>query len=182
MGHCAESFQVVVKSSVLSSSQQINSAPAAIFTSNSSSSSTGSSQTPPNTLQPNSILTPGQPPPQNVLGRPGIQLYVSVYYCRGIKLVKVSKDDELRHSSSVFFPCCPPPPKAVPWFVNELGEAVAMAPPPPYSYDPNGSDLPRGQRKTPPCLIISFIFVLFLNSFFSQIAKCSSTTTIWGFR
>ncbi|XP_051733481.1 putative bifunctional UDP-N-acetylglucosamine transferase and deubiquitinase ALG13 isoform X9 [Ctenopharyngodon idella] len=96
------SQQVVVKSSVLSSSQQINSAPAAIFTSNSSSSSTGSSQTPPNTLQPNSILTPGQPPPQNVLGRP-----------------------------------------AVPWFVNELGEAVAMAPPPPYSYDPNGSDLPR---------------------------------------
>ncbi|XP_077052305.1 putative bifunctional UDP-N-acetylglucosamine transferase and deubiquitinase ALG13 isoform X3 [Siphateles boraxobius] len=96
------SQQVVVKSSVLSSSQQINSAPAAIFTSNSSSSSTGSSQTPPNPLQPNSILTPGQPPPQNVLGRP-----------------------------------------AVPWFVNELGEPVALAPPPPYSYDPNGSDLPR---------------------------------------
>uniref|UniRef100_A0A672T7S3 ubiquitinyl hydrolase 1 n=1 Tax=Sinocyclocheilus grahami TaxID=75366 RepID=A0A672T7S3_SINGR len=90
-------------SSVLSSSQQINSAPAAIFTSNSSSSSTGSSQTPPNSLQPNNIiLTPGQPPSQNTLGRP-----------------------------------------AVPWFVNELGEPVAMAPPPPYSYDPNGSDLPR---------------------------------------
>uniref|UniRef100_A0A671QCU9 ubiquitinyl hydrolase 1 n=1 Tax=Sinocyclocheilus anshuiensis TaxID=1608454 RepID=A0A671QCU9_9TELE len=96
------SQQVVVKSSVLSSSQQINSAPAAIFTSNSSSSSTGSSQTPPNSLQPNNILTPGQPPSQNTLGRP-----------------------------------------AVPWFVNELGEPVAMAPPPPYSYDPNGSDLPR---------------------------------------
>lgn len=92
------SQQVVVKSSVLSSSQPINSAPAAIFTSNSSSSSTGSSQTPPNSLQPNNILTPGQLPP----GRP-----------------------------------------AVPWFVNELGEPVAMAPPPPYSYDPNGSDLPR---------------------------------------
>ncbi|KAI2651055.1 hypothetical protein H4Q32_019061 [Labeo rohita] len=91
---------VVVKSSVLSSSQPINSAPAAIFTSNSSSSSTGSSQTPPNPLQPNNI-NPGQPPPQNVLGRP------------------------------------------VPWFVNELGEPVAMAPPPPFSYDPNGSDLPR---------------------------------------
>ncbi|XP_068071989.2 putative bifunctional UDP-N-acetylglucosamine transferase and deubiquitinase ALG13 isoform X32 [Danio rerio] len=91
------SQQVVVKSSVLSSSQPINSAPAAIFTSNSSSSSTGSSQTPPNSLQPNNILTPGQLPP----GRP------------------------------------------VPWFVNELGEPVAMAPPPPYSYDPNGSDLPR---------------------------------------
>uniref|UniRef100_A0A8C2EEC0 ubiquitinyl hydrolase 1 n=1 Tax=Cyprinus carpio TaxID=7962 RepID=A0A8C2EEC0_CYPCA len=96
------SQQVVVKSSVLSASQPINSAPAAIFTSNSSSSSTGSSQPPPNPLQPNNILTPGQPPPLNVLGRP-----------------------------------------AVPWFVNELGEPVAMAPPPPYSYDPNGSDLPR---------------------------------------
>lgn len=95
------SQQVVVKSSVISSSQPINSAPAAIFTSNSSPSSSGSSQTPPNPLQPNSILTPGQPPPQNVLGRP------------------------------------------VPWFVNELGEPVAMAPPPPYSYDPNGGDLPR---------------------------------------
>ncbi|XP_073790813.1 putative bifunctional UDP-N-acetylglucosamine transferase and deubiquitinase ALG13 isoform X30 [Danio rerio] len=57
-----------------------------------------SQQTPPNSLQPNNILTPGQLPP----GRP-----------------------------------------AVPWFVNELGEPVAMAPPPPYSYDPNGSDLPR---------------------------------------
>ncbi|XP_039532327.1 putative bifunctional UDP-N-acetylglucosamine transferase and deubiquitinase ALG13 isoform X3 [Pimephales promelas] len=99
------SQQVVVKSSVLSSSQQINSAPAAIFTSNSSSSSTGSSQTPPNPLPPNSILTPGQPPPQSVLGRP-----------------------------------------AVPWFVNELGEPVALAPPPPYSYDPNGSDLPRDYK------------------------------------
>ncbi|XP_051955553.1 putative bifunctional UDP-N-acetylglucosamine transferase and deubiquitinase ALG13 [Xyrauchen texanus] len=96
------SQQVVVKSSVISSSQPINSAPAAIFTSNSSSSSSGSSQTPPNPLQNNNILTPGQPPSQNFLGRP-----------------------------------------AVPWFVNELGEPVAMAPPPPYSYDPNGSDLPR---------------------------------------
>lgn len=74
-GTCVtRSFQVVVKSSVLSSSQPINSAPAAIFTSNSSSSSTGSSQTPPNPLQPNNI-NPGQPPPQNVLGRPGIQLW-----------------------------------------------------------------------------------------------------------
>ncbi|XP_055035670.2 putative bifunctional UDP-N-acetylglucosamine transferase and deubiquitinase ALG13 isoform X4 [Misgurnus anguillicaudatus] len=98
------SQQVVVKSSVISSSQPINSAPAAIFTSNSSPSSSGSSQTPPNPLQPNGILTPGQPPPQNVLGRP------------------------------------------VPWFMNELGEPVAMAPPPPYSYDPNGGDLPRDYK------------------------------------
>ncbi|XP_055035671.2 putative bifunctional UDP-N-acetylglucosamine transferase and deubiquitinase ALG13 isoform X5 [Misgurnus anguillicaudatus] len=95
------SQQVVVKSSVISSSQPINSAPAAIFTSNSSPSSSGSSQTPPNPLQPNGILTPGQPPPQNVL---------------------------------------------VPWFMNELGEPVAMAPPPPYSYDPNGGDLPRDYK------------------------------------
>ncbi|XP_055035672.2 putative bifunctional UDP-N-acetylglucosamine transferase and deubiquitinase ALG13 isoform X6 [Misgurnus anguillicaudatus] len=86
------------------SQQPINSAPAAIFTSNSSPSSSGSSQTPPNPLQPNGILTPGQPPPQNVLGRP------------------------------------------VPWFMNELGEPVAMAPPPPYSYDPNGGDLPRDYK------------------------------------
>nr|XP_055035670.1 putative bifunctional UDP-N-acetylglucosamine transferase and deubiquitinase ALG13 isoform X4 [Misgurnus anguillicaudatus] len=98
------SQQVVVKSSVISSSQPINSAPAAIFTSNSSPSSSGSSQTPPNPLQPNGILTSGQPPPQNVLGRP------------------------------------------VPWFMNELGEPVAMAPPPPYSYDPNGGDLPRDYK------------------------------------
>ncbi|XP_056586609.1 putative bifunctional UDP-N-acetylglucosamine transferase and deubiquitinase ALG13 isoform X3 [Triplophysa dalaica] len=96
------SQQVVLKSSVISSSQPINSAPAAIFTSNSSPSSTGSSQTPSNPLQSDGILTPGPPPPQNVMGRP-----------------------------------------AVPWFVNELGEPVAMAPPPPYSYDPNASDLPR---------------------------------------
>nr|XP_055035671.1 putative bifunctional UDP-N-acetylglucosamine transferase and deubiquitinase ALG13 isoform X5 [Misgurnus anguillicaudatus] len=95
------SQQVVVKSSVISSSQPINSAPAAIFTSNSSPSSSGSSQTPPNPLQPNGILTSGQPPPQNVL---------------------------------------------VPWFMNELGEPVAMAPPPPYSYDPNGGDLPRDYK------------------------------------
>nr|XP_055035672.1 putative bifunctional UDP-N-acetylglucosamine transferase and deubiquitinase ALG13 isoform X6 [Misgurnus anguillicaudatus] len=86
------------------SQQPINSAPAAIFTSNSSPSSSGSSQTPPNPLQPNGILTSGQPPPQNVLGRP------------------------------------------VPWFMNELGEPVAMAPPPPYSYDPNGGDLPRDYK------------------------------------
>lgn len=31
------------------------------------------------------------------------------------------------------------------WFVSELGETLSIAPPP-YSYDPNGNDLPRGQR------------------------------------
>uniref|UniRef100_A0AAY4A2E7 ubiquitinyl hydrolase 1 n=1 Tax=Denticeps clupeoides TaxID=299321 RepID=A0AAY4A2E7_9TELE len=41
-----------------------------------------------------------------------------------------------------------------PWFVNELGEPVAMAPPPPYSYDPNGSDLPRD------CKVLQYYFNL----------------------
>ncbi|KTG03379.1 hypothetical protein cypCar_00009615 [Cyprinus carpio] len=44
-------------------------------------------------------------------------------------------------TTNLFYPYCFS--LAVPWFVNELGEPVAMAPPPPYSYDPNGSDLPR---------------------------------------
>ncbi|KAM9437181.1 UDP-N-acetylglucosamine transferase subunit ALG13-like isoform 2-T2 [Salvelinus alpinus] len=34
-------------------------------------------------------------------------------------------------------------PPSSPWFVNEMGEAVSTTPPPPYSYDPNGNDLPR---------------------------------------
>lgn len=38
-------------------------------------------------------------------------------------------------------------PAASPWLVNELGEPLCtVAAPPSYSYDPNGSDLPRGQR------------------------------------
>lgn len=37
-------------------------------------------------------------------------------------------------------------PAASPWLVNELGEALCtVVAPPPYSYDPNGNDLPRGQ-------------------------------------
>ena len=40
-------------------------------------------------------------------------------------------------------------PAASPWLVNELGEALCtVVAPPPYSYDPNGSDLPRGQRSS----------------------------------
>ncbi|KAM7420014.1 hypothetical protein PAMA_016893 [Pampus argenteus] len=36
-------------------------------------------------------------------------------------------------------------PAASPWLVNELGEPLCtVVAPPPYSYDPNGSDLPRG--------------------------------------
>uniref|UniRef100_A0A8C7JGH5 UDP-N-acetylglucosamine transferase subunit ALG13 n=1 Tax=Oncorhynchus kisutch TaxID=8019 RepID=A0A8C7JGH5_ONCKI len=34
-------------------------------------------------------------------------------------------------------------PPSSPWFVNEMGEAVSTIPPPPYSYDSNGNDLPR---------------------------------------
>ncbi|XP_072295702.1 putative bifunctional UDP-N-acetylglucosamine transferase and deubiquitinase ALG13 isoform X2 [Eucyclogobius newberryi] len=42
-----------------------------------------------------------------------------------------------------------PVPAAAPWMVNELGEpvcAVVAPPPPPYSYDPSGGDLPRDCR------------------------------------
>lgn len=36
-------------------------------------------------------------------------------------------------------------PAASPWLVNELGDALCtVVAPPLYSYDPNGSDLPRG--------------------------------------
>uniref|UniRef100_A0A3P8NMS4 ubiquitinyl hydrolase 1 n=1 Tax=Astatotilapia calliptera TaxID=8154 RepID=A0A3P8NMS4_ASTCA len=38
-------------------------------------------------------------------------------------------------------------PAASSWLVNELGEPLCtVVAPPPYSYDPNGSDLPRGQK------------------------------------
>ncbi|XP_061103515.1 putative bifunctional UDP-N-acetylglucosamine transferase and deubiquitinase ALG13 isoform X1 [Conger conger] len=47
-----------------------------------------------------------------------------------------------------------PYPGASNWFVNEMGETVNMAPPPPYSYDPNGSDLPRD------CKVLQYYFNL----------------------
>ncbi|XP_036381565.1 putative bifunctional UDP-N-acetylglucosamine transferase and deubiquitinase ALG13 [Megalops cyprinoides] len=47
-----------------------------------------------------------------------------------------------------------PYPAASPWFVNEMGETVAMPTPPPYSYDPNGSDLPRD------CKVLQYYFNL----------------------
>uniref|UniRef100_A0A3P8TJH6 ubiquitinyl hydrolase 1 n=1 Tax=Amphiprion percula TaxID=161767 RepID=A0A3P8TJH6_AMPPE len=48
-------------------------------------------------------------------------------------------------------------PAASPWLVNELGEPLCtVVAPPPYSYDPNGSDLPRGQRSR--CFIYCLSF------------------------
>ncbi|XP_021474550.1 putative bifunctional UDP-N-acetylglucosamine transferase and deubiquitinase ALG13 isoform X4 [Oncorhynchus mykiss] len=45
-------------------------------------------------------------------------------------------------------------PPSSPWFVNDMGEAVSASPPPPYSYDPNGNDLPRD------CKVIQYYFNL----------------------
>ncbi|TWW59198.1 putative bifunctional UDP-N-acetylglucosamine transferase and deubiquitinase ALG13, partial [Takifugu flavidus] len=46
-------------------------------------------------------------------------------------------------------------PAASPWLVNELGEALcSVVAPPPYSYDPNGSDLPRD------CRVLQYYFNL----------------------
>ncbi|XP_070684443.1 putative bifunctional UDP-N-acetylglucosamine transferase and deubiquitinase ALG13 [Pempheris klunzingeri] len=46
-------------------------------------------------------------------------------------------------------------PTAAPWLVNELGEALCtVVAPPPYSYDPNGSDLPRD------CRVLQYYFNL----------------------
>uniref|UniRef100_A0A3B5APQ8 ubiquitinyl hydrolase 1 n=1 Tax=Stegastes partitus TaxID=144197 RepID=A0A3B5APQ8_9TELE len=46
-------------------------------------------------------------------------------------------------------------PAASPWLVSELGEALCtVVAPPPYSYDPNGSDLPRD------CRVLQYYFNL----------------------
>ncbi|XP_061573163.1 putative bifunctional UDP-N-acetylglucosamine transferase and deubiquitinase ALG13 [Cololabis saira] len=46
-------------------------------------------------------------------------------------------------------------PATAPWLVNELGEPLcAVVAPPPYSYDPNGSDLPRD------CRVLQYYFNL----------------------
>lgn len=48
-----------------------------------------------------------------------------------------------------------PIPAASPWLVNELGEPLcAVVAPPPYSYDPNGNDLPRD------CRVLQYYFNL----------------------
>ncbi|KAI4884404.1 hypothetical protein NFI96_011243 [Prochilodus magdalenae] len=50
-------------------------------------------------------------------------------------------------------------PPASPWFVNEMGEPVTVAPPPPYSCDPNGSDLPRD------CKVLQYFFNLGVQAY-----------------
>nr|XP_023697485.1 putative bifunctional UDP-N-acetylglucosamine transferase and deubiquitinase ALG13 [Paramormyrops kingsleyae] len=47
-----------------------------------------------------------------------------------------------------------PYPPTPPWFVNEMGEAVGVPPPPPYSCDPSGSDLPQD------CKVLQYYFNL----------------------
>lgn len=56
------------------------------------------------------------------------------------------------------------------WFVSELGETLPMAPPP-YSYDPNGSDLPRGQRS---CIVSGCFFFLFVVPVTQCLPVCPS--------
>ncbi|XP_028315629.1 putative bifunctional UDP-N-acetylglucosamine transferase and deubiquitinase ALG13 isoform X2 [Gouania willdenowi] len=54
-------------------------------------------------------------------------------------------------------------PAASPWLVNELGEPVcAVVAPPPYSYDPNGSDLPRD------CRVLQYYFNLGVQYYWQQ--------------
>lgn len=54
-------------------------------------------------------------------------------------------------------------PAASSWLVNELGEPLCtMVAPPSYSYDPSGSDLPRGQRSTSFNLLVPDVFLILL--------------------
>lgn len=58
--------------------------------------------------------------------------------------------------NGLLFPVAMAIPAASPWLVNELGETLCtVVALPPYSYDPNGSDLPRGQRSTFACVCFS---------------------------
>ncbi|XP_062294138.1 LOW QUALITY PROTEIN: putative bifunctional UDP-N-acetylglucosamine transferase and deubiquitinase ALG13 [Scomber scombrus] len=62
-----------------------------------------------------------------------------------------------RSASLLLFPVCSchAMPAVSPWLVNELGEPVCtLVAPPPYSYDPNGSDLPRD------CRVLQYYFNL----------------------
>ncbi|KAM8878178.1 putative bifunctional UDP-N-acetylglucosamine transferase and deubiquitinase ALG13 isoform 3-T3 [Spinachia spinachia] len=67
-------------------------------------------------------------------------------------------------------------PASSPWLVNELGEAVCtMVAPPPYSYDPNGSDLPRD------CRVLQYYFNLgvqwYHQSYWQQQQQAYPATT-----
>ncbi|XP_034444876.1 putative bifunctional UDP-N-acetylglucosamine transferase and deubiquitinase ALG13 isoform X2 [Hippoglossus hippoglossus] len=54
-------------------------------------------------------------------------------------------------------------PASSPWLVNELGEPLCtVVAPPPYSYDPNGSDLPRD------CRILQYYFNLGVQWYWQQ--------------
>uniref|UniRef100_A0A8D3D308 ubiquitinyl hydrolase 1 n=1 Tax=Scophthalmus maximus TaxID=52904 RepID=A0A8D3D308_SCOMX len=52
-----------------------------------------------------------------------------------------------KHRQLFLCPAAMTIPAASPWLANELGEPLCtVVAPPPYSYDPNGSDLPRDYR------------------------------------
>ncbi|XP_062244220.1 putative bifunctional UDP-N-acetylglucosamine transferase and deubiquitinase ALG13 isoform X2 [Platichthys flesus] len=60
-------------------------------------------------------------------------------------------------------------PASSPWLVNELGEPLCtVVAPPPYSYDPNGSDLPRD------CRILQYYFNLGVQWYWQQQTTFSS--------
>ncbi|KAM6939558.1 LOW QUALITY PROTEIN: putative bifunctional UDP-N-acetylglucosamine transferase and deubiquitinase ALG13 [Xenentodon cancila] len=60
-------------------------------------------------------------------------------------------------------------PTAAPWLVNELGEPLcAVVAPPPYSYDPNGSDLPRD------CRVLQYYFNLGVQSVPSELLAATA--------
>ncbi|KAK5898613.1 hypothetical protein CesoFtcFv8_008170 [Champsocephalus esox] len=54
-------------------------------------------------------------------------------------------------------------PASSPWLVSEMGEALcSVVAPPPYSYDPNGMDLPRD------CRVLQYYFNLGVQSCWQQ--------------
>lgn len=150
--------QVVVKSAVITSSQAVSTAPAAIFTSNSSSAS--SSQIPPAPMAPPSSHPEGAPMPPHTMGRPGT-------HSIGVMVGHNELSNECLFLLFLVLSMQFPP--SSPWFVNEMGEAVSASPPPPYSYDPNGNDLPRGQRNAAPWLLCSSCKLLMVEFW-----KCDS--------
>ncbi|XP_066570724.1 putative bifunctional UDP-N-acetylglucosamine transferase and deubiquitinase ALG13 [Amia ocellicauda] len=127
------SQQVVVNSAVISSSPGVNAAAATVFT----TSSTGTSQSPVSSVPPTqSVIHPVVVSPHSI-GRPGISTEIFIWFDLYMK--------------QYIFPfvlsslSLPYPPSA-PVFVNEMGEPLSAPPPPPYSYDPSGNDLPRDYK------------------------------------